>query len=176
MEKLSGKLQQVHGIHIKKEDEDNNIFGNYESASVYQHNRSIDNNQPPQIEDQDQGHLSIGHEINFEVKSTSEESKEIHVVDRMLNEHGSGLGDDLKLKISPQCPTSCISSLSSTPFNKTCASSMLGSNENLSDASKDEEISFTLVGCTRCYMYMLVSKDNPRCIICGNGMLIDKFD
>ncbi|OIW07468.1 hypothetical protein TanjilG_14414 [Lupinus angustifolius] len=176
MEKLSGKLQQVHDTHIEKEDEDNNILENYGSASVHQHNRSIDINQPPQIEDQDQGHLSIGHEINFEVKSTSEESKEISVVETMMNEHGSGLGVDLKLKNPSQSSSSRISSLSSTPFNKTSASSMFGSDENLGDASKDEGLPFTLAGCTRCYMYMLVSKDNPRCMICGNRMLIDKFE
>ncbi|CAL0302712.1 unnamed protein product [Lupinus luteus] len=173
MEKLSGKLQ-VHDIHIEKKDENNNILGNYGSSGVYQHNRPIDINQPPEIENH--GHTSVGHETNFEVKSTPEESKEISVVETMMNEHGSGLGVDLKLETSRQSPSSCISSLSSAPFNKTSISSMSGSNENLDDASEDEGPELKVVGCTKCLMYMLVSKDNPRCIICKSRVLIDKFE
>ncbi|KAF1895679.1 hypothetical protein Lal_00041960 [Lupinus albus] len=83
-----------------------------------------------------------------------------------------------KSKTSPQSPSSCTSLVSSTSINKTCTPSMLEPNENLGDASKDEEedeASFILVGCTKCYMYMLVPQDNPRCLICQNRVLIHKF-
>ncbi|EXB55869.1 RuBisCO large subunit-binding protein subunit beta [Morus notabilis] len=86
---------------------------------------------------------------------------------------------DLELRLSP--PKECNSISSSAP-NRSKSSSCVSSNvnskhEDFDSLASEEEvpISLILMGCPHCYMYVMVSKIDPKCPKCEISVLIDAF-
>ncbi|KAJ7970601.1 G2/mitotic-specific cyclin S13-7-like [Quillaja saponaria] len=70
-----------------------------------------------------------------------------------------------------------ISSISNTSKSLSSSSSnYLDSDKNADSTSKVGEVpSLILMGCTRCYMYLMVSEAEPQCPKCKSTVLLDVF-
>ncbi|KAL5976476.1 hypothetical protein ACLOJK_020809 [Asimina triloba] len=96
---------------------------------------------------------------------------------------------ELKLNLSPprwpnrhaiESPNSSLSSsLSSSPSS--CMSTELnlgleGGELGRCPSSPDEATSMVLVGCPRCFIYVMLSEDDPKCPKCKSTVLLDFHD
>ncbi|ESW22040.1 hypothetical protein PHAVU_005G121600 [Phaseolus vulgaris] len=90
----------------------------------------------------------------------------------MSNERGRSPKLEFELSLSP--PTTANSSLANPTSSSLCLYS--SDPESCVSSETNEEItSMLLVGCLRCLMYVLFSKDdpNPKCPKCKSTVLLD---
>ncbi|TKY50796.1 hypothetical protein E2542_SST22302 [Spatholobus suberectus] len=99
-----------------------------------------------------------------------------------MNEYEDCSGLDLELKLSPPGSSSgnlpnALKSTTSLPPSSRGAypPSKLDIGDNLGGTSKHELPPLIAMGCARCFMYVMVSKADPKCPKCKNPKLIDKF-
>lgn len=114
--------------------------------------------------------------VYSKVETTSKEMGKRSVNDSKMNENGSCSNLDL-MKLSRTgnyALNYTTSSLPPQPPRGAYMSSILDSH--LGGAAKDELPPFVVVGCTHCYMYVMVSKAFPRCPNCLDHLLVlDRF-
>ncbi|KAH1104304.1 hypothetical protein AAZX31_13G295900 [Glycine max] len=92
----------------------------------------------------------------------------------MSNERARSPRLEFDLMLSP--PRTANSSELSTSESSLCLYSSSDPDSCVSSETNDEEIrSMVLVGCLRCLMYVLFSKDdpNPKCPKCKSTVLLD---
>ncbi|KAM7464305.1 hypothetical protein LguiA_032426 [Lonicera macranthoides] len=92
----------------------------------------------------------------------------------MSRQNGNDLKLDLKLNLSPVRTNRGFDSLgavSPTSPPISCLSSELSQDDKYS--SSPETTSMMLVGCRRCLMYVMLSKENPKCPKCKSTVLLD---
>lgn len=83
-------------------------------------------------------------------------------------------GIDLELRLSSLSPSL---SLLQNQSNSSVPSSDLSYEHEVSNSvvSKPAKIPLILMGCPKCYMYVMVPKNDPKCLQCDNPILIDLF-
>ncbi|XP_020210883.1 uncharacterized protein LOC109795760 [Cajanus cajan] len=127
-----------------------------------------------------------GHGVNFEVEAATNGTKKRSLTETGMNEYGNYSGIDLELKLSlpgsksGNVPNALKSPASVTPLPPSSSRGaylppILGKEENHDHTSGDELSSLTVMGCTRCLFYVMVSNVNPKCPNCKNPMLINIF-
>ncbi|KAE8673653.1 pentatricopeptide repeat-containing protein [Hibiscus syriacus] len=103
-----------------------------------------------------------------------------------MSRRSDGLEPDSMLNLSParvvnhsvRSPSVSVSSLESSP-ESSCLSSELDNNyEDLISmaeypGSRPEVTSMLLVGCPRCFMYVMLSEVNPKCPRCKSTVFLD---
>ncbi|KAK3407944.1 hypothetical protein EUGRSUZ_J00276, partial [Eucalyptus grandis] len=92
-----------------------------------------------------------------------------------LGENEKSVGVDLTLRLSlPQVGDEAdqvapqLGSSSGTHLD-------LKSKKVHADGGKPRELSSIVMGCTNCWMYVMVSEINPTCPNCNSFILLDKF-
>ncbi|XP_059627039.1 protein GL2-INTERACTING REPRESSOR 1-like [Cornus florida] len=87
---------------------------------------------------------------------------------------------DLKLHLSPprsshhtESANGSVSSMEITSPLSSCVSSELSVDETQRYSSSPETTSMMLAGCPRCLVYLMLSKEDPRCPKCKSTVLLD---
>ncbi|KAK3226955.1 hypothetical protein Dsin_006817 [Dipteronia sinensis] len=84
---------------------------------------------------------------------------------------------ELKLNLSPPRANRMESPSRSATVSPTSPPSSCVSSENQEDtlrySNSPEATSMLLVGCPRCFMYVMLSEDDPKCPKCKSTVLLD---
>ncbi|KAK7357827.1 hypothetical protein VNO80_17124 [Phaseolus coccineus] len=114
------------------------------------------------------------------VEAASKQRKKRSLTEIGINEYEVCGEIDLELKLSqPGSTSGTLLSAKRTPLplssERACLPSKMDIDENLDDAPKEELPPLIAMGCALCLIYVMVSKANPKCPICSNSDLINKF-
>ncbi|KAI7997459.1 hypothetical protein LOK49_LG10G01345 [Camellia lanceoleosa] len=103
---------------------------------------------------------------------------------KRMSRRGNGPRPELKLNLSPPQPRMRgnrqvvesprrLGTVSPTSPQSSCVSWEQNQDYSCSSSSTEEATSMMLVGCPRCFMYVMLAEEDPRCPKCKSTVLLD---